>query len=141
MRLYFMIPSAIFERMNENEITDKIIELSIKIHKKLGPGLLESVYYAILMYELKKAGLHVEGEVPIPVFWDDIKLDVGFRADIIVENKVLIEIKSIENVAPIHKKIFLTYLRLMDKRVGLILNFKNVLLKEGITRVATDFEE
>ncbi len=94
--------------MKPNEITGIIIDTSIDIHRRLGPGLLESVYQAILAYELRKRGLKVETEVPIPVVWEQVKLDIGFRADLIVESVVIVELKSIEALAPVHKKILLT---------------------------------
>ena len=125
--------------MNENEITQKILDICFKIHTKLGPGLFESVYVAIINYELKKAGLNAQCEVPIPVYWDEVKLDIGFRADIVVENKVIVEIKSVEAIAPVHKKQVLTYLRIMNKKVGLLINFNNAHLKDGITRIVNGF--
>ncbi|CAN5624321.1 GxxExxY protein [soil metagenome] len=121
--------------MHENEISGIIIDCAIKIHKILGPGLLESVYAAALAYELKKRGLQVVSEQPIPVIYEDVKLEVGFRADLIVENKVVVEVKSIESIAPVHGKILLTYLRLTNKRLGLLINFNVALLKDGIKRV------
>lgn len=113
-----------------------IIEVAIDIHRKLGPGLLESVYQQVLAYELQKRGLHVECEVPIPAVWDGQRMEVGFRADLIVENEIIVELKSIETIQPVHKKILLTYLRLADKRLGLLLNFGRDVLKDGICRIA-----
>jgi len=127
--------------MKPNEITGIIIDTSIDIHRRLGPGLLESVYQAILAYELRKHGLKVETEVPIPVVWEKVKLDIGFRADLIVESVVIVELKSIEALAAVHKKILLTYLRLADKRLGLLVNFGTELLKDGIHRVVNNLEE
>ncbi|MCE9564233.1 MAG: GxxExxY protein [Planctomycetes bacterium] len=127
--------------MTENEIAKIVVDAAYHIHVKLGPGLLESVYQAILVHELKKRGLRVEEEVPIPVVWESLKLDVGFRADIIVEGKVTLELKSVESVAPVHKKQLLTYLRLTDCRLGLLINFGSALLKDGITRVANGLLE
>lgn len=124
--------------MHENEISGTIIECAIKVHKTLGPGLLESVYQTALAYELKSRGLAVSAEKAIPVIYDEVKLEVGFRADLIVENKVIIEIKSIEALAPIHGKILLTYLRLADKKLGLLINFNVDLLKNGIKRVVNN---
>lgn len=121
--------------MHENDISGIIIDCAIKIHKVLGPGLLESVYSAALAYELKKRGLEVVIEQPIPVIYEAVKLEVGFRADLIVENKVVVEIKSIEAIAPVHGKILLTYLRLTNKKLGLLINFNVALLKDGIKRV------
>jgi GxxExxY protein len=125
--------------MHENEITQRILDICFRIHTKLGPGLLESVYQAVIKYELIKAGLTVQCELPIPVYWEDVKLDIGFRADIVVENKVLIELKSVPAIAPVHKKQVLTYLRIMDKKVRLLINFNNVRLKDGITRIANGY--
>ncbi len=127
--------------MDYNQITGTIIEAAIQIHKKLGPGLLESVYQNILAYELKKKGLKVDKEVPISVKWDRITFDIGFRADLIVENKVIIELKSLEEIKDIHKKQLLTYLKLTNKQVGLLINFNEAILKDGITRVVNHFIE
>jgi GxxExxY protein len=125
----------------ENQITGVIVDVALDIHRRLGPGLLESVYAAILAHELRKRGFHVETEYPIPVEWDTIRLDVGFRADLIVEHSVVVELKSIETIAPVHKKILLTYLRLADKRVGLLINFGAELLKDGIHRVVNNLPD
>lgn len=127
--------------MIENEITKICIDTAYKIHTKIGPGLLESAYQAILGYELSKRGLHVESEIPMPILYEDIKLDVGFRADLIVENKVIIELKSIENVAEVHKKQLLTYLRISGLHVGLLINFGAPLIKDGIFRIVNGFKE
>ena len=127
--------------MRLNDITSVIIETSIEIHKKLGPGLLESVYRKILAYELRKRGFEVEEEWPIPVEWDGIRLDVGFRADLIVNRVVLVELKSVEKVTDLFKKIVLTHLRMSDKRIGLLINFGESLLKDGIHRVVNNFIE
>lgn len=127
--------------MHHNDITAAIIETSIDIHRSLGPGLLESVYRKILAYELKKRGFQVEEEQPIPVVWEDVRMELGFRADLIVNGMVIVETKSVESVHPVHKKQLLTYLRLMDKRVGLLINFNVDLLKNGISRVVNDLQE
>ena len=127
--------------MTHNEIARIIIDTAMEIHRRLGPGLLESVYTVILAHELRKKGLNVEKEVAIPVKWDRIEMEVGFRADLIVENMVIVELKSVEKVAAVAKKILLTYLRLADKRLGLILNFGEELLKDGISRVVNGLEE
>jgi GxxExxY protein len=121
--------------MNENQIAKIIVDCCYRIHKKSGPGLLESVYLEILIYELKKAGLKCEKEVGIPINYDEIELDLGFRADIIVENLVIVELKSVEKVLPVHKKQLMTYLRLSDKKLGLLVNFNVNLIKDGIERV------
>ena len=122
--------------MTENEIAKVIVDLSLKIHKLLGPGLLESVYEEVLAYELKKLGLIIVRQIGIPVMYDSIKMDIGFRADIIVNDKVIIEIKSIDKLLPVHKKQLLTYLKLTRKKLGLLINFNENLIKNGITRVA-----
>lgn len=122
--------------MKINEITAGIIDASLMIHRNLGPGLLESVYQRILVHELEKRGLKVESEVPIPVEWDGIRMEVGFRADLIVEGLVIIELKSLEATAPVHRKQMLTYLKLTGLPVGLLINFGEVLLKNGIHRLA-----
>ncbi|WP_395059458.1 GxxExxY protein [Flavobacterium sp.] len=121
--------------MTENEISKIIVDVSYKIHTKLGPGLLESVYEAILYHELVKRGLSVERQKPIPVIWDDVFLDIGFRTDLIVENKVIIEIKSVEQISRLHPKQLLTYLRITKIKLGLLINFNEALIKDGITRV------
>jgi len=127
--------------MTPNEISKIVITSAIEIHRRLGPGLLESVYLNVLAHELTKHGLHVEKEVPIPVVWDNIRFEAGFRADLIVDGQVVIELKSIEGVLPVHKTILLTYLRLADKRLGILLNFGEEVLKDGIHRVVNGLEE
>ncbi len=112
-----------------------LVDCCYKIHTGLGPGLLESVYLEILLYELKKAGLNCEKEVGIPVHYDEIKLDLGFRADLIVENLVIIELKAVEKFMPVHKKQLTTYLRLTRMKLGLLVNFNANLIKDGIERV------
>src|SRR5207249_3252521 len=109
--------------MTHNDITGQIVDTAIHVHRTLGPGLLESVYRAVMAHELAKRGLRIDREVPVPVIWESIRLELGFRADMIVEGLVILEFKSCEQTAPVHKKQLLTYLRLADKRVGLILNF------------------
>jgi GxxExxY protein len=121
--------------MTENEIATVVLDAAFKIHRTLGPGLLESVYQATLDFELQKQGLRVGQQVGLPVFYEDIKLELGFRVDLIVAEKVIIEIKSVEALAPVHKKQLLTYLRLMNLRLGLLLNFNVELMKNGIQRV------
>jgi len=127
--------------MIENEISGIIVDSCMNIHKKLGPGLFESVYEAVLYYELTKAGFNVRKQQGIPVIWDEIKLDLGFRADLIVDSKVLIEIKSTEGLSPVHKKQVLTYLKLTDLKLGLLINFNEVLLKNGVHRIVNNLEE
>jgi GxxExxY protein len=127
--------------MRVNDITSAIIESSIDIHRRLGPGLLESVYRKVLAYELRKRGFEIEEEWPIPVEWDAVRLEVGFRADLIVNGAVIVELKSLEKVAAVHKKMLLTYLRVSDKRLGLLINFGEEVLKSGIHRIVNNFEE
>jgi GxxExxY protein len=122
--------------MIENELSKIIVDVSYKIHTRLGPGLLESVYESILFHELTKKGLKVERQKPIPVIWDDIHLDIGFRSDLIVEEKVIIEIKSVEKISNVHLKQLLTYIRVTDLKLGLLINFNEALIKNGIKRVA-----
>ncbi len=121
--------------MSENELATIIVNIAFRIHSQLGPGLLESVYEEIMVHELLKLNLMVERQKSIPVFWDDIKMDVGFRADIVVENKVIVELKSIELIAPVHPKTLLTYLRVTGLKLGLLINFNEELIKNGITRI------
>lgn len=124
-----------------NEITGAIIDTALDIHRRLGPGLLESVYRRILAYELRIRGLDVVEEHPVAVVWGDVHMEVGFRADLFVNSLVLVELKSVETLAPVHKKQLLTYLRLADLRVGLLLNFGEELLKDGIHRIVNNFDE
>ncbi len=124
--------------MHENDISGIIVDCSYHIHTRLGPGLLESVYEAVLEYELLKRGLTVVTQQPMPVVWESVKLDIGFRADMIVGEKVVIEIKSVEAVAPVHPKQLRTYLRLMDLKLGLLINFNVPLIKDGIMRVVNN---
>jgi len=121
--------------MTENEIATQIVDAAFKIHTTLGPGLLETVYEVVLAHELQKRGLRVERQVPIPIVWETIKFNEGFRADLIVEGKVIVELKSIETVAPVHKKQVLTHLRLMNLKLGLLINFGEELIKNGISRI------
>jgi GxxExxY protein len=124
--------------MTENEIAKVIVDAAFKVHVKLGPGLLESVYEAVLAYELGKRGLKVTRQQAIPVVYERVNLAEGFRADIIVESKVIIELKSVEAVHPVHKKQLLTYLILANKRLGLLINFGALLIKDGISRVVNN---
>lgn len=124
--------------MHENEISGIIVDAAYKIHTTLGPGLLESVYEAVLEHELLKRSLSVVTQQPMPVVWEEVKLDIGFRADMIVGGKVVVEIKSVESVAPVHPKQLRTYLRLMDLKLGLLINFNVPLIKDGITRVVNN---
>ncbi len=124
--------------MNENELSKIIVNTCYDIHVELGPGLLESVYEEVLYYELINQGLQVERQKPIPLVWKDIKMSIGFRADLIVENKVIIELKSVEAIAPVHPKQLLTYLKITDMKLGLLINFNEKLIKDGITRIVNN---
>ena len=122
--------------MHENELTKLIIDLCIKIHKRLGPGLLESVYEEILAYELMKLGIPLSRQMGVPVNYESVVLDLGFRIDLIIDDRIILELKSVENVQSLHKKQLLTYLKLTGKKVGLLINFNESLIKNGITRIA-----
>jgi GxxExxY protein len=122
--------------MTENELAKQIVNAAYRIHTTLGPGLLESVYETALAHELEKQGIKVLRQHPLPVVYETIHMEIGFRADLIVGDKVIVEIKSIEAIAPVHRKQLLTYLRLADKRLGLLINFNVEFIKDGITRVA-----
>ncbi|MGZ3974644.1 MAG: GxxExxY protein [Flavisolibacter sp.] len=125
--------------MEIDEITGTIIEEAIKIHKDLGPGLLESVYEEILAYRLSKRGFLVDRQRAIPVIYHEVKMDMGFRSDLIIEGKVIVEIKSVETIAPVHPKILLTYLKLTGITVGLLINFNEAILKNGIKRILNNY--
>jgi GxxExxY protein len=127
--------------MTENAIAKEIVDAAFHIHTALGPGLLESVYDAVLTYELGRRGLRTVRQQPIPVVYESVRIDTGFRADLIVEDKVIVEVKSVEILAPVHKKQLLTYLRLADKRLGLLINFQVALIKDGITRIVNGLEQ
>ena len=124
--------------MDENKISERILGAAFKVHSALGPGLLESVYEVVLAYELRKNGLFVETQKPIPVIYEDVRLDLGFRLDLVVENKVVVELKSIEALAPVHHKQLLTYLKLANYKLGLLLNFNTSLLKDQIARLVNN---
>jgi GxxExxY protein len=121
--------------IHENDVTGIVIDAAIGIHKALGPGLLESVYEVVLAHELRKRGLKCERQVQVPIVFDGLRFEEGFCGDILVENLVIVELKSVEKTSPVHKKQVLTYLRLMNKRVGLLINFGEEYLKDGITRL------
>jgi GxxExxY protein len=127
------------ESQNINQITEKIIGCAIEVHKTLGPGLLESAYEECLCYELKLANLTYERQVALPVIYKGVKLDCGYRMDLIVENLVIVEIKAIEKLLPIHEAQLLSYLKLDNKRVGLLLNFHVSILKSGLKRIVNNF--
>ena len=121
--------------MTENEIGEIVVDCAVKLHMRLGPGLLESVYETVLCYELQKRGLSVQRQVPIPITYDNMLFTEGFRADLFVDGKVILELKSVEHVTKAHKKQLLTYLRLSGRKVGYLLNFGEALMKDGISRI------
>lgn len=121
--------------MNENELSAIVVDCIFKVHKNLGPGLLESTYEICLMYELKKAGLEAKNQVALPVVYEEVKLDAGYRIDVLIENKLIVEIKSVEALNDIHLAQILTYLKLNNIRLGLLVNFNVTLIKDGIRRV------
>ena len=121
--------------MTENEVAKVIVDCAYKLHTTLGPGLLESVYESVMSYELQKRGLQVERQKPLPVVYEDVRLEEGFRADLLVAGLVIVELKSVETVVPVHKKQLLTYLRLADKKLGLLINFGEARIKDGISRI------
>jgi GxxExxY protein len=127
-------------RMHENEISGILVDIFVKVHSSHGPGLFESVYEELVCYELTKRGLKFKRQQAVPVTYEGIKLELGFRADIIVEDKVIVEIKSIEALAPVHHKQLLTYLRLADKRLGLLVNFNVDRVKDGIVRIVNKLD-
>jgi len=121
--------------MTENDISRIIVDVSYQIHVELGPGLLESIYEEILYQELKSEGLNVDRQKPLPVIWRGKQLNLNYRTDLIVENKVIIEIKSVQEIHPVHPKQLLTYLKLSGLKLGLLINFNSPLIKTGITRI------
>ncbi len=127
--------------MHENEISKIVLDLCLKIHKELGPGLFPSVYENVLSYELNKAGLAFETQVEVPVKYDGKLFEKGFRADIIVAEKVLIELKSVEKLTDVHKKQVLTYLKLTGIKLGLLINFNEKLMRYGFTRIVNNLDE
>jgi len=127
--------------VTENEIAKHIVDAAFRVHTSLGPGLLESVYEAVLAQELTRRGLRAERQQALPVVWENVHLEAGFRVDLMVENKVIVEIKSVEAIAPAHRKQMLTYLRLANKRLGILINFDVDLIKDGIARVVNGLAE
>jgi GxxExxY protein len=125
--------------MKENEITGKIIDAAMRVHSSLGPGLLESAYETCLMHLLRKEGLQVRTQVSLPIEFEGVKLDAGYRIDLIVEETVIVELKTVERFEPIHTAQLLSYLKLSHKCVGLLLNFHVVHMREGIKRIVNDF--
>ncbi len=126
--------------MTENEIGTAVVAAAISVHRKLGPGLLESVYEAVLTHELRKRGFDVERQAPVAIVYDGIRFEEGFRADIVVDKKVTLELKSVEHVSPAHRKQIQTYLSLTGHKLGYLLNFGEALMKNGITRAVNGLE-
>jgi GxxExxY protein len=116
-------------------VATEIVDAAFKIHMKLGPGLLESAYQVLMEYELRKRGLYVQREVPVPVVYEDVRLDAGYRLDLLVNNCVIVEIKAIEKLHPVHEAQVLTYLKLTGPRLGILINFNTKLIKDGIKRI------
>ena len=127
--------------MDENEIGKIAVDSAVQIHRELGPGLLETVYEIVLARELERRGLKIKRQVSVPIVYRDIRFDEGFRADIIVEDKVILELKSLDQIAKVHSKQVLTYLRLTGLRLGFLLNFGSPLMKDGISRVVNGLPE
>lgn len=124
--------------MEINEITGQILDAAIKVHQTLGPGLLESAYEACLIYELRKRGMKVSAQVPLPIIYEEVRLEAGYRLDLVVQDAVVVEIKSVEAILPIHKAQLLSYLKLSGYKVGLLVNFNVELLKQGVTRLVNN---
>ena len=128
--------------MNEmDQIAKQIVDAAYRVHSKMGPGLLESAYEACMAHELTKRGFKVERQKPQPVRYDDLEIEVGYRLDILVDDKVIIELKAVEQLAPIHQAQLMTYLRLSGKTLGFLINFNVPLIKQGIRRIANNFQE
>ncbi len=124
--------------MTENEISKIVFDCAMKVHKALGPGLLESSYEACMFYELRKVGVLVEKQKPLPLIYEDVKLEIGYRVDLIIENKVILEIKSVEALNDVHTAQLLTYLKLSDCKLGMLINFNVALIKNGIKRIVNN---
>lgn len=135
---YYLINNFNRIIMDENELSKVVVDCCYKIHTKLGPGLLESVYEEVLCYELRKNNLNYVRQNPVKVFYEEVTLDIGFIADIIVEDKLILELKSVETLKNVHYKQLLTYLRLNNKKLGLLINFNENLIKNGIKRIVNN---
>ena len=127
--------------LNENQLSKIILDAAFKVHTRTGPGLLESVYEIMLAHELRKAGLRVERQITVPIHYDELTFDEGFRADLLVEDKVIVELKSVEQLARVHSKQLLTQLRLSNRKLGLLVNFGEIHLKNGIERIVNGMLE
>ena len=136
---YLLLLIKILSVVSESEITEHAVGAAIKVHKALGPGLLESAYKSCLFYEIIKSGLFVEREKAVPLIYAEVKLDCGLRTDLVIENKVIVDVKAVESLSEIHLKQTLTNLRLLDVRVGLLINFNVLRLKAGLKRVVNNF--
>ncbi len=134
-------PQRLCGELEINEITERIIGACIEIHKQLGPGLLESAYEECLCHELALAGFKFERQKPLPVSYKSVRLDCGYRLDLVVEGKVIVELKTVDQLAPIHDAQFLTYLKLSGLTVGLLINFNVPVLKDGLKRIANKFQD
>jgi GxxExxY protein len=124
--------------MTENEISEIIFDCALNVHKALGPGLLESAYEECMFYEIKKTGVKIEKQKPLPLIYEDVKLEIGYRVDLMIENKVILEIKSVETLNDVHMAQVLTYLKLSDCKLGMLINFNVALIKNGIKRIANN---
>lgn len=129
------------ERDRLDQITRRIIGAAIEVHRAVGPGLLESAYQACLAFEVRQRGLKADEQVPLPVAYKDVKLDCGYRLDLLVEDSVIVEVKAVEELCPIHQAQVLSYLRIAHKRVGLLINFNSRVLKDGLRRIVNDFAD
>jgi len=127
--------------MKEDEIGRLVVDVAVNLHREMGPGLLETVYEVVLAYELRRCGLRVERQLPLPIRYKGLRFDEGFRIDLVVEDKVILELKCVERLNNAHKKQVLTYLRLADKRLGYLLNFGEAVMKHGITRIVNRLDE
>lgn len=127
--------------MKVNDISAQILDASIKVHRTLGPGLLESAYETCLAYELRQRGLRVETQVSLPVVYEGMRIDAGYRIDLLVEGQVIIELKAVEKLIPLHEAQLITYLKLSDKRLGILVNFNVIRLKDGFRRFANQLQE
>jgi GxxExxY protein len=132
---------AIQEKDKLDSITRRIIGGAIDVHRKLGPGLLESAYESCLAYELQQIGMRIERQKPLPVIYKEVRLDCGYRMDLVVEDEIVVEVKAVERLMPIHEAQLLSYLRIRGKRAGLLINFHVRLLKNGIKRIVNDFPD
>ncbi len=141
MKKLSRLPVKEAEAKRLNQITESIIGAAIEVHRALGPGLLESAYETCLAYELAQRGLKVEQQKPLPVVYREVKLDCGYRLDLLVEDAVVVELKSVEQLHPIHQAQLLSYLKLSGRKVGLLINFNVTLLKDGIRRVVNNFPD